>query len=126
MVAKLVGIHDYIISTPNGYNTIVGDRGVCLSGGQKQAISIARALLKDAPVIILDEATSALDIETEKYIMSSIDAKQGLTKLIITHRLNSIRGCDKVIVLDKGAIVEMGRPDELLSSNGYLSKQLYL
>ena len=126
MVAKLVGIHDYIISTPNGYNTIVGDRGVCLSGGQKQAISIARALLKDAPVIILDEATSALDIETEKYIMSSIDAKQGLTKLVITHRLNTIRGCDKVIVLDKGVIVEMGRPDELLSSNGYLSKQLYL
>lgn len=126
MVAKLVGIHDYIISTPNGYNTIVGDRGVCLSGGQKQAISIARALLKDAPVIVLDEATSALDIETEKYIMSSIDAKQGLTKLVITHRLNTIRGCDKVIVLDKGVIVEMGRPDELLSSNGYLSKQLYL
>ena len=120
-VAKGIGIHEFIMSLPMGYDTVVGDRGTCLSGGQKQCISIARALLKKSSVLILDEATASLDIESERRIMEYIDNIEGLTKIIVTHRLNSIIGCDQVIVLKNGCLIESGDSRELATSTGYFS-----
>ena len=109
---------EFIDSLPDGLNTIVGDQGILLSGGQRQRIAIARALLKDAPILILDEATSALDSESEQHIQKALDQlMENRTTLVIAHRLSTIENADRIIVLSKGQIVEEGSHDELLNNN---------
>ena len=99
-------------------NTIVGDQGILLSGGQRQRIAIARALLKDAPILILDEATSALDSESEQHIQKALDQlMENRTTLVIAHRLSTIENADRIIVLSKGQIVEEGTHEELINNN---------
>jgi ATP-binding cassette subfamily B protein len=117
--AKLAQAHDFIIAKPGGYNFIIGERGAALSGGERQRIGIARAILKDAPILILDEATSALDVETEARIKSAFDAvRQGRTTFVIAHRLTTVMNADKLLVFKAGRIVESGSYDELLRLNG--------
>lgn len=121
--AKLAYADDFISKLPNGYETIVGERGVKLSGGQRQRVAIARAILKDAPILILDEATSALDSESEVYIQKALEQlMQGRTTLVIAHRLSTIQKMDRVIVLNDGAIVEDGTHQTLLKSDGLYAK----
>lgn len=121
--AKKANIHDFISGLPDGYNTLVGNRGIKLSGGQRQRIAIARALLKDSPVLILDEATSALDSENELLIQKSLKTvMRGKTTIAIAHRLSTLRNMDRIIVLDKGRIVESGTHAQLLRSGGAYSK----
>lgn len=113
--AEQAQIHDIIEKLPNGYQTIVGERGVRLSGGQRQRLGIARAIYKQADVIIFDEATSALDNETEKAVMEAIDQlSNGLTILIIAHRLTTLKNCSQIIELDKGSIKRLGKYDQLI------------
>ena len=108
---------------PDGLDTIVGDNGVMLSGGQRQRIAIARAFLKDAPVLILDEATSALDTESEKSIRSALGAVvKGRTTFVIAHRLSTIEMADRIFVLEQGRIAEEGTHQDLLSANGAYAK----
>jgi subfamily B ATP-binding cassette protein MsbA len=110
----------FINELKQGYQTIVGERGLMLSGGQRQRIAIARALLADAPILILDEATSALDTESERFIQSSLDELMKLrTTLVIAHRLSTIENADKIVVLDDGKIVETGTHQQLLANNGH-------
>ena len=117
--AGLAHIHRFISRLPAGYDTIIGERGVQLSGGQRQRIAIARALLKDAPVLILDEATSHLDAINEELIHQAVARLvQGRTTLVIAHRLSTIRDADRIVVLDSGAIAEQGTHDDLLRANG--------
>jgi ATP-binding cassette subfamily B protein/subfamily B ATP-binding cassette protein MsbA len=117
--AKAAQAHDFIMALPQGYDTPVGERGVRLSGGQRQRIGIARAFLKDAPILLLDEPTSALDAKTESEIMDALTRlMQGRTTLIVTHRLATIHQVDHIYVLDKGQIVESGNGPELLAKNG--------
>ena len=117
--ARLARVHRFITRLPEGYDTIIGERGVQLSGGQRQRIAIARALLKDAPVLILDEATSHLDAINEEVIHEALARLvQGRTTLIIAHRLSTIRDADRIVVLESGAIAEQGTHDELLRANG--------
>lgn len=121
--AKLASAHDFIKSTTNGYETLVGDRGVKLSGGQRQRIAIARAFLKDAPILILDEATAALDSETEATIQKSFEElASGRTTVVIAHRLSTLRNMDRIIVLDKGHIIESGSHTKLLRQKGLYSR----
>ena len=109
---------EFIDSLPDGLNTVVGDQGILLSGGQRQRIAIARALLKDAPILILDEATSALDSESKQHIQKALDQlMENRTTLVIAHRLSTIENADRIIVLSKGQIVEEGSHDELLNNN---------
>ncbi len=113
--AKRAELHDFIISLPQGYDTIVGERGIKLSGGQRQRLSIARAIVKDAPIIILDEATSAVDTETERAIQHNLrELTKGKTAVIIAHRLSTIRQADQIVVLENGSIAEEGRHEELV------------
>ncbi|MDE0343516.1 MAG: ATP-binding cassette domain-containing protein [Deltaproteobacteria bacterium] len=117
--ARLAHIHNFIARLPEGYDTVVGERGVQLSGGQRQRIAIARALLKDAPVLVLDEATSHLDAINEELIQQALaELVQGRTTLVIAHRLSTIRDADRIVVLDSGAIAEQGTHDDLLRANG--------
>jgi subfamily B ATP-binding cassette protein MsbA len=123
--AKLAYADEFIQQLPQGYDTRVGENGVLLSGGQRQRLAIARAILKDAPILILDEATSALDNESERYIQAALDqVMNNRTTLVIAHRLSTIKRADKIIVLHHGRIVEQGQHDELLALGGYY-KQLY-
>jgi len=117
--AKIANAHEFIEQCPEGYETLIGERGIKLSGGQKQRISIARAILKDAPILILDEATSAVDTATEKLIQDALDKlMQGRTTLVVAHRLSTIRKADQIIVLEEGEIRETGTHDELLEKEG--------
>jgi len=117
--AKAAACHDFIMSLPDGYNTMVGEGGSTLSGGEKQRISIARAILSDAPIVFLDEATASLDPENELLIQQAIDELvKNKTVLVIAHRLQSVMNADDIIVLDKGRIVEEGTHKELLEKNG--------
>jgi subfamily B ATP-binding cassette protein MsbA len=114
---------EFIERMPNGYQTLVGENGVLLSGGQRQRLAIARALLKDAPLLILDEATSALDTESERHIQAALEhAVQGRTTLVIAHRLSTIERADLILVMDQGRIVERGTHAQLLAENGYYAR----
>jgi ATP-binding cassette subfamily B protein len=123
--AKAANAHEFIAQLPDGYDTLVGERGVKLSGGQKQRLSIARAILKDAPILILDEATSSVDTETELLIQQALERlMQGRTTIVIAHRLSTVRNADQIVVLEDKSIREMGTHDELIRLNG-LYKRLY-
>jgi ATP-binding cassette subfamily B protein/subfamily B ATP-binding cassette protein MsbA len=123
--ANAANAHDFIADLPDGYDTLIGERGVKLSGGQKQRLSIARAILKDAPILILDEATSSVDTETEQLIQQAFERlMQGRTTIIIAHRLSTIRNADKIVVLEDKSIREMGTHEELIRMGG-LYKRLY-
>ena len=118
--AKAAYAYDFINESSNGFQTMVGERGVMLSGGQRQRIAIARALLNDAPVLILDEATSALDTESERYIQASLEKlMKNRTTLVIAHRLSTIENADMIVVMDQGRIVEKGRHQELIALNAH-------
>ena len=117
--ARLANADEFIVRMPRGYDTMIGERGVTLSGGQRQRIGIARALIRDAPILIMDEPTAALDTESEKLVMEGLDRlMKGRTVVTITHRLNTIRGADTIIVLHGGIVAEQGTHDELLARSG--------
>ena len=121
--AKRANIHDYIMSLEDGYNTVIGERGVRLSGGQKQRLSIARVFLKNPPILILDEATSALDNTTEILIQKSLDDLcKGRTTLVVAHRLSTIKNADEIAVIADGRIVEQGSHEELMAKGGMYSE----
>ena len=124
--AEAARIHDTIAALPDGYGTIVGERGYRLSGGEKQRLAIARLLLKDPAIIILDEATSHLDNENEAHIQAALDhAMQGRTALVIAHRLSTIRSADRIAFVEDGCIAEIGTHDELLAAGGRYAQQLH-
>lgn len=121
--ARLACCHDFILKLPNGYDTMVGEGGSTLSGGEKQRISIARAILKNAPIILLDEATASLDPENEAEIQKAIDRLvRGRTLIVVAHRLKTVQHADQIVVLDHGRIAELGGHDELLSLNGLYAR----
>jgi ATP-binding cassette subfamily B protein len=121
--AKKAGAYTFITELTDGFDTLVGERGIKLSGGQRQRIAIARAILKDAPILVLDEATSALDSESEKLIQDSLDdLMKNRTSIVIAHRLSTIAKLDRIIVLDKGSIIEDGSHDELLKKKGVYAR----
>ena len=123
--AQVANAHAFITALPDGYDTLIGERGVKLSGGQKQRLSIARAVLKDAPILILDEATSSVDTETEFLIQQALERlMKGKTTIIIAHRLSTIRNADTIVVLEGKQIREMGMHDQLIAQDG-LYKRLY-
>ena len=117
--AKAANIHEFIMSLPNRYDTVVGELGVKLSGGQRQRIAIARAVLKNAPILLLDEATSSLDYESEKLVQDALNNLiVGRTTVIVAHRLSTIQHCDRIVVMKKGHIVEVGNHESLMSGEG--------
>jgi len=124
--ARKANAHDFILDMPDGYDTIVGERGVKLSGGQRQRIAIARAILKNAPILILDEATSALDSESELLIQDSLkDLMEGKTVIAIAHRLSTIANLDKLVVMDNGKVIEQGSHKQLLKKKNGLYAKLW-
>jgi ATP-binding cassette subfamily B protein/subfamily B ATP-binding cassette protein MsbA len=120
--AQAANAHDFIERLPDGYDTLVGERGATLSGGEKQRLSIARAFLKDAPLLILDEPTSALDARTEALLLDALERlMKGRITLVIAHRLSTIRGADEIVVLDCGRVVERGAHASLMQTGGLYS-----
>ena len=120
---KIANAYEFVMDLPNGIETNIGDSGGKLSGGQKQRLSIARAVLKNPPIMILDEATSALDTESEKFVQVALEnMMQNRTSIVIAHRLSTIQKADKIVVLQKGKIVEQGTHDELIALNGTYNK----
>jgi ABC-type multidrug transport system fused ATPase/permease subunit len=121
--AKLANAHDFISAMPHGYDTLVGERGLTVSGGQRQRIGIARAIIRNSPILILDEPTAALDTESERLVMEGLDKlMKGRTVITIAHRLSTIRDSNKIIVLDRGVVAEQGTHDELLALKGIYSE----
>jgi ATP-binding cassette subfamily B protein len=121
--ARLAEAHEFIMRKPGGYQFVIGERGLSLSGGERQRIAIARAILKEAPILILDEATSALDPETEARIKRALDTlRKGRTTFIIAHRLSTVSNADRILVLDEGRIIERGRYRELVARNGLFAR----
>ncbi|MCA9307743.1 MAG: ATP-binding cassette domain-containing protein, partial [Phycisphaerales bacterium] len=119
-VAREVGVHDFIVELPNGYNSLIQERGGGLSIGQRQLVSFARALLADPRILILDEATSSIDTQTERLIQDALRRLlEGRTSFVIAHRLSTIREADIVVVMSLGRIVEQGTHDELMEQRGY-------
>jgi ATP-binding cassette subfamily B protein len=118
--AQAAAIHDVILSFPEGYNTLVGEKGVTLSGGQKQRIAIARTLLKDPRILILDDSTSSVDTETEADIRAALARlMEGRTSFVIAHRIQSVMDADQILVLDHGRVVQHGRHEDLLAQEGF-------
>jgi ABC-type multidrug transport system fused ATPase/permease subunit len=123
--ARRANAHEFISRFPEGYETLVGERGVKLSGGQRQRIAIARAILKDPAILILDEATSSLDSESERLVQDALELlMRGRTSFIVAHRLATVRKADQIIVIEEGAVVEAGTHAELLSNKSGLYRRL--
>ena len=121
--AKIANADEFIEDLPDGYDTHIGDDGVMLSGGQRQRIAIARAVLKNAPILILDEATSALDTDSERHIQAALDQlMKGRTTFVIAHRLSTVEKADRILVLEKGLIIEQGTHEQLLGNKGRYAK----
>ncbi|HEY2905595.1 MAG TPA: ATP-binding cassette domain-containing protein, partial [Vicinamibacterales bacterium] len=124
--ARAANAHDFVLALPQRYETLIGERGQRLSGGQRQRLAIARALLKNAPILVLDEATSALDAESELLVQEALtNLMMNRTSFVIAHRLSTIRRADAIVVLERGRIVEIGRHDELLSRSSGTYASLY-
>jgi len=121
--AKLANAHEFIEKLPQGYDTILGERGMTLSGGQRQRVAIARAVIRNTPILLLDEPTTGLDAASEKLVFEALDRlMEGKTTIVIAHRLSTIRKADIIFVLKDGVIVESGKHEELLRSAGLYSK----
>jgi ATP-binding cassette subfamily B multidrug efflux pump len=119
LASKMAGVYDDILSFPDGFETVVGERGVTLSGGQKQRVSIARAIIKEPSILILDDSLSAVDTKTEEKILNNLKkVLEGRTGIIIAHRVSSVRYADQIIFMDNGRIIERGKHDELMEMKG--------
>jgi subfamily B ATP-binding cassette protein MsbA len=117
--AEIANAHEFIAKMPEGYNTILGERGVTLSGGQRQRIAIARAVIRESPILIMDEPTSGLDAESEKLVFEALDRlMEGKTSIVIAHRLSTIRRANSIYVIQDGGIVEHGKHEQLLQHAG--------
>ncbi len=124
--AKNAVVHENITKFVNGYNTILGERGITLSGGQKQRISIARAIIKNPEILLLDDCLSAVDTETEEKILNNLNTiSKDKTTIIVSHRISSAKNADKIIVLDEGKVIQEGSHEKLINCDGYY-KELYL
>jgi subfamily B ATP-binding cassette protein MsbA len=123
--ARLANVDEFVEKLPNGYDTVVGERGVTLSGGQRQRVAIARAVIRNSPILVLDEPTTSLDATSEEVVFEALDRlMEGKTSIVIAHRLSTIRRSDLVLVVEDGTIVEQGRHEQLLRSSGPYA-QLY-
>ena len=125
--AKLANCDEFVSKLPDGYNTLIGENGSELSGGERQRISIARAFLKDAPIILLDEATASLDVDNETKVQAALSRLiKDKTVMVIAHRMRTVAGADKIVVLSDGVVAEQGTPDELMQKNGIFAQMARL
>ena len=125
--ARLANCEEFVEKLPDKWQSNIGENGSALSGGERQRISIARAFLKDAPIILLDEATASLDVENETAIQTALSRLiKNKTVLLIAHRMRTVAGADKIVVLSDGTVAEQGRPDELIRQNGIYSRMVKL